>query len=227
MSPTSAMTASPCSDRRRGPGRARRRGHPPGRLVGLAVEVADQRHQAVQPPARRAAQVECDEELAPALAEHVGMLRTTPCLARIAWTRFLTVKRILFGEARWRSRIAQITQLARGDIGLQQQPGRARGATPPGCAPTASRSFATGRRPPPSHSASSRSVSTTSPRIRCAGRGCQAHPAAVVPPDLRLRGGVVRGDGSRAPAPHCRDRRRVLELTPLVPAIDAECDVVP
>ena len=40
-----------------------------GRCVDLAVEVVDQRDQAVQPPARRLAQLQVGEELASALAE--------------------------------------------------------------------------------------------------------------------------------------------------------------
>ena len=45
-----------------------------GGVGDLAVEVVDQRHQAVQPPPRRVAQLERGEELAAALAEQVGVL---------------------------------------------------------------------------------------------------------------------------------------------------------
>ena len=46
-----------------------------GRLVALAVEVVDQRDQAVEPPARRGAQLKLGQKLAAAFAEQVGNAR--------------------------------------------------------------------------------------------------------------------------------------------------------
>ena len=72
-----------------------------GGLLDLAVKVADQRHQAVQAPPRRVAQLQAGEKLAAALAEEVGVLaRDAVCLARIACTRFLTAERIRVSVAR-------------------------------------------------------------------------------------------------------------------------------
>jgi hypothetical protein len=91
-------------------------------LLDLAVEVADQRDQAVQSPSRRVAQLERDEEFAAAFAKQVGVLSGDAVLGEDRVHAVLD-RRAHPGQRRAVAKqLTQITQLARRDVRLGQKP---------------------------------------------------------------------------------------------------------
>jgi hypothetical protein len=89
----------------------------------LAVEVGDQREQAVQPPPWRLAQLELGQEAAPARAEQVAVGARDPVLGQDRPDPLLQ-RRAHPGERDpVAEQITQLAQLTRRDVGLRQQIG--------------------------------------------------------------------------------------------------------
>ena len=89
----------------------------------LAVEVADQRHQAVQPPARALGQLQAGEELASGLAEQVGVLGQDALAGQQRVHAVLDRGAHPGQHGAVAQQLAQVAQLGRGDVRLGQQPG--------------------------------------------------------------------------------------------------------
>ena len=89
----------------------------------LAVEVADQPEQAVEPPAGSVGQLEGGEELAAGLPNRSACSGRIPWRASSACTRFLIEVRRCTSVARCRSRSRRSRSSRRGDVRLGQQAG--------------------------------------------------------------------------------------------------------
>jgi uncharacterized membrane protein len=95
----------------------------PGGLGDLAVEVVDQRHQTVQPPARPVGQHQLSQVAAPRGAEQVGVLRQNPLTGQQGVHPVLDRGAQVHERRAVAQQVAQVTQLRRGDVGLREQAG--------------------------------------------------------------------------------------------------------